>query len=113
MTYSACDPGNYIVFPGSPAEAWEADKFLDLHKDSLRMKLEYGRDDFLVAIVGSQLMYKGLWLEHALVLQALYPVFVDFQSSDTLNSHLKIIILTGDLAGNYSSTVEVQQFIPV
>lgn len=106
MSYSACDPGNYIVIPGSPAEAWEADKFFDLHKDSLRMELEYGHDDFVVAIVGSQLMYKGLWLEHALVLQALYPVFVDFRSAGNLNSHLKIIILTGDLAGNYSSTVE-------
>ncbi|KAL2478723.1 glycosyl transferase family 1 protein [Forsythia ovata] len=106
MAYSACDPGNYIVIPGSPAEAWEADKFLDLHKDNLHMKLEYGPDDFVVAIVGSQLMYKGLWLEHALILQALYPVFVDFQSAGNLNSHLKIIILTGELAGNYSRAVE-------
>ncbi|KAI3444470.1 hypothetical protein Pfo_001135 [Paulownia fortunei] len=103
MAYLACDPGNYFVIPGSPAEAWKADNLMTSHKDNLRLKIGYGPDDFVVAVVGSQLLYRGLWLEHAFVLQALYPVLRDFSGS---SSRLKIIILAGDSTSNYSSAVE-------
>ncbi|KAL8483702.1 hypothetical protein ACS0TY_026400 [Phlomoides rotata] len=29
VAYSACDPGNYLVIPGSPAEAWKAYNLMD------------------------------------------------------------------------------------
>ncbi|XP_059651310.1 uncharacterized protein LOC132298944 isoform X2 [Cornus florida] len=106
MFYSAFDAGNYFVIPGTPAEAWEADNFLALHKESPRVKMDYGLDDFIIAIVGSQFLYSGLWLEHALVLQALLPLFADFPSDNSSNSQLKVIILSGDSAGNYSVAVE-------
>lgn len=103
MAYSTCDPGNYVVIPGSPAEAWKVDKLLASYKLNPELKLSYGPNEFVVAIVGSQVQYRGQWLEHALVLQALYPVFQDFSSSD---SHLRIIILAGDHESNYSRVVE-------
>ncbi|XP_022858780.1 uncharacterized protein LOC111379604 isoform X1 [Olea europaea var. sylvestris] len=106
MTYSACDSGNYFVIPGSPAEVWEADSFMALHNDNPRLMTEYSLDDLVVAVVSSQLLYKGLWLEHALVLQALYPVFVDFSSGANMNSGLKIIVLVGDTTSNYTRVVE-------
>ncbi|CAI9781525.1 unnamed protein product [Fraxinus pennsylvanica] len=106
MTYSACDTGNYFVIPGSPAEVLEADSFMASHNDNPRLMTEYGLDDLVVAVVGSQLLYKGLWLEHALILQALYPVFVDFSSGANLNSSLKIVILAGDATSNYTRVVE-------
>ncbi|KAA8516117.1 hypothetical protein F0562_019296 [Nyssa sinensis] len=83
MLYSACDAGNYFVIPGSPVEAWEADNFMVLYGDNLR-----------------------LWLEHALILQALSPLFTDFPFDTNSSSHLKIIILSGDSTGNYSVAVE-------
>lgn len=109
MAYSACDPGNYFVIPGSPGEAWKVDKLMASYKDNLHLKINYGPDDFAIAVVGSQLLYRGLWLEHAFVLQALYPVLTDFSGS---SSRLKIFILAGDSTSNYSSVVKVQQFLP-
>ncbi|XP_052171310.1 uncharacterized protein LOC127787353 isoform X2 [Diospyros lotus] len=106
MLYSACDVGNYFVIPGSPAEAWEADNFMVSHKDSPCEKMDYGPDDFLIVIVGSQFLYRGLWLEHAFILKALLPIFMDFPSDENSNSGLKIIVLSGDSTSNYSVAVE-------
>lgn len=94
MAYSVCDPGNYFVIPGSPKAAWEAKK-----------SIASFRNGFAIAIVGSQLLYRGLWLEHAFILQALFPVNTDFMNS---TSHLKIFILAGDSTSNYSRAVEVE-----
>ncbi|XP_043715599.1 uncharacterized protein LOC122663996 [Telopea speciosissima] len=98
MMYSTFDAGNYFVIPGSPAEAWEADNFLALYsRDDLRVKLGFKPDDFIVAIVGSQFSYSGLWLEHSLVLQALLPLL----DSD---SRVKVGILSGN--SNYKVAME-------
>ncbi|XP_059636106.1 uncharacterized protein LOC132278330 [Cornus florida] len=106
MLYAACDSGNYFVIPGSPDEAWEADKYMLLYQNNLRREMDYGLDDFVIAIVGSQFLYTGLWLEHAFILQALLPLLADFSSVNNYSSHLKIVILTGDSTGNYSMAVE-------
>ncbi|KAL0379450.1 UNVERIFIED_CONTAM: hypothetical protein Sangu_0009300 [Sesamum angustifolium] len=103
MAYSACDPGNYFVIPGSPAEAWKAENFLASNGNNPHLKIGYAQDDFVVAVVGSQILYRGLWLDHAFVLQALHPVLRDCSSS---SSRLKIIILAGHSTSNYSSAVE-------
>lgn len=106
MAYSACDPGNYFVIPGSPVEAWKADSLMDSYKDNILRN--YASDVFTIAVVGSQLLYRGLWLEHALVLKALYPVFEDFGLS---SSHLKIFVLAGESTSNYSRVVEVHHLM--
>ncbi|XP_042043834.1 uncharacterized protein LOC121789431 [Salvia splendens] len=103
IVYSMCDPGNYFVISGSPEEAWKADRQKALVKENIPPNVEYGPDDFVIAVVGSQLSYRGLWLEHAFVLKALYPLYKDFGDS---SSRLKIIISTGDSTSNYSSIVE-------
>ncbi|KAF8413260.1 hypothetical protein HHK36_001236 [Tetracentron sinense] len=107
MLYSTFDAGNYFVIPGSPAEAWEADKLMTLYnKDDLRVKMGYRPDDFVIAIVGSQFLYSGSWLEHALVLQALLPIVADFPSDHNSNSPLKIMILSGNLTSNDNAAME-------
>lgn len=108
MIYSAFDGGNYYVIPGSPAEAWEADTTMALNKDDIRLKMGLEANDFVIAVVGSQFLYRGLWLEHALVLQALLPVFAGFPFDNNSNSRLKIIVLSGDSTSNYSMAVEVR-----
>ncbi|KAG8363290.1 hypothetical protein BUALT_Bualt19G0006800 [Buddleja alternifolia] len=92
MAYSVCDSGNYLVIPGSPEESCKADK-----------QLVSWKDDFIVAIVGSQLSYRDLWLDHAFVLRALYRLLTDFSYS---SSRLKIIIVAGDSSSSSSSIVE-------
>ncbi|XP_042480684.1 uncharacterized protein LOC122061481 [Macadamia integrifolia] len=107
MMYSTFDAGNYFVIPGSPAEAWEADNFFALYsKDDLRVKLGFKPDDFIVAIVGSQFSYSGLWLEHSLVLQALLPLLRDFPSDSDSDSLIKVGILSGNSTGNYKVALE-------
>lgn len=110
MLYSVCDSGNYYVIPGSPFEAWEADHFTVTDKDNLRVKMDYGPDDFVIVVVGSQFLYRDLWLEHAFVLKALLPLIEDL-SSNHPNSLLKIILLSGGLTSNYSVAVEVNAYI--
>ena len=107
MIYSTFDTGNYYVIPGSPAEVWKGETAMNLYKDNQRMKMGYEPDEVLIAIVGSQFMYRGLWLEHALILQALLPLFADFSSGNNSNSHPKIIVLSSDSTSSYSMAVEV------
>ena len=107
MIYSTFDVGNFFVIPGTPAEAWEADTVMALHKDNLRVKMGYELEDAVIAIVGSQFMYRGLWLEHAIILQALLPVLSDFPLDNNSNSYLKIVVLSGDSTSNYGVVFEV------
>ncbi|EPS70431.1 hypothetical protein M569_04330 [Genlisea aurea] len=103
MAYSACDPGNYFVIPGSSMEAWEVGEVTKDKKDNTSAVGKDFETFFVVAIVGSSLVYKGRWLEHALVLKALHPFLRSFSGSGT---HLKIVILTGSSTPDYSSVVE-------
>ncbi|KAF5744402.1 hypothetical protein HS088_TW08G01007 [Tripterygium wilfordii] len=102
MLYSAFDTGNYYVIPGSPAEAWEAENMMASYKDNLRVKMGYGPDDIVIAVVGSEFLYRGLWLEHALVLQSLVRLY----AVDNLTSNLKILVLSGHSTNNHSAVVE-------
>ncbi|XP_043713993.1 uncharacterized protein LOC122662420 isoform X2 [Telopea speciosissima] len=105
MMYSTFDAGNYFVIPGSPAEAWEADILMALYnKDDLREKMGFKPEDLIVAIVGSQFSYSGLWLEYTFVLQALLPLFRDFSSNS--DSLIKLNILSGNSTGNYKVVLE-------
>lgn len=106
MIYSTLDSGNYFVISGSPAEALEMNDFKDVRTDNLRLKMGYRNNDFIIAIVGSQFLYRGLWLEHALVLKALLPLFSEFPVDKDSNSRLKIIILSEDSTSNYTVAVE-------
>lgn len=95
ILYSEFDAGNFYVIPGSPEEVWKA-KNLEFPQ----------KDDVIISIVGSQFLYKGQWLEHALLLQALRPLFSGYYQ-ESHNSHLKIIVLGGESASNYSVAIEV------
>jgi len=108
MIYSTFDAGNFFVIPGSPAEALEAEAFMTLHKDNLRVNMGYGSDDVIIAIVGSQFLYKGMWLGHAIVLRALEPLVADFPvNKDNAGARLRIIVHSGELTNNYSVALEV------
>ncbi|XP_039011965.1 uncharacterized protein LOC120141095 isoform X2 [Hibiscus syriacus] len=106
MIYSTFDTGNYYVIPSSPADVWKGESAMYLYIDHQHTSMGYGPDELLIAIVGSQFMYRGLWLEHALILQALLPLFADFSSDNNSSSLPKIIVLSGDSTSNYSMAVE-------
>lgn len=82
-----------------------------LQKDNLRISMGYGPEDVVIAIVGSQFLYKGMWLGHAVVLQALSPLLADFPiSKDNSSAQLRIIVHSGELSSNYSVALEVYFF---
>ncbi|WOL14684.1 hypothetical protein Cni_G23465 [Canna indica] len=106
MMYSTFNMGNYMVIPGSPAEAWEADTFMAIYKDqTLRESMGYTAEDFLIAIVGSQFSYSGMLLEHGLFLEALRPLVQ--QISNVSHSSLKVCILGWNFTGAYKKALEV------
>lgn len=114
MIYSTFDAGNFYVIPGSPAEALEADAFMALHKDNLRISMGYGPEDVIIAIVGSPFLYKSMWLGHAIVLRALSPLLADFSlSKDNSSAQLRIIVHSGELTNNYSLALEVSLSFPL
>ncbi|KAI7740114.1 hypothetical protein M8C21_010332 [Ambrosia artemisiifolia] len=107
MYYAAFDAGNYFVIPGSPSEACKLDNSIIVQEESLRVRMNVRAHDFVIAITGSQFLYKGLWVEHALVLRALLPLLAEFPvDDDGLSQRLRIIILSQDLTGNYSAAIE-------
>ncbi|XP_058096001.1 uncharacterized protein LOC131241259 isoform X5 [Magnolia sinica] len=107
MMYATFDAGNYFVIPGSPDEAWEAQYIMDLHHGhDPQADIGYRSEDFVIAIVGSQFSYSGLWLEHALVLQALAPILAETSSDNQLDSHLKVGILSGNSNSTYNVALE-------
>ncbi|VFQ94688.1 unnamed protein product [Cuscuta campestris] len=106
ILYSTCDTGNYFVIPGSTSEVWEAANFLASNTDSYRAKMGYGSGDFIIVILGSQLLYKGLWLEQALILQSLQPILLHMENDGSSKSHFKVIVLAGGSNSNYTMAVE-------
>ncbi|KAI4364708.1 hypothetical protein MLD38_020764 [Melastoma candidum] len=105
VVFSSYDSGNFYVIPGSPVEAWEAGHILNTYEENLREKWSIGPTDVVVAVVGSQFLYKGLWLEHALILQAMSTLLPIFPSDSS--STLKVIFLCGNTPTNYSAVLEI------
>lgn len=106
MIYSSFDAGNYYVIPGSPSDFWEANKTVSSYKDE-RVKMGFNPNDFIITVVGSEFFYKSLWLEHALILEALLPLSSELLADNDSDSPLKIIVLSGYSTTNYSKAVEV------
>ncbi|KAG7990513.1 hypothetical protein I3843_02G029600 [Carya illinoinensis] len=95
MIYSTFDVGNFFVIPGSPAEAWEVDTAMALQNDNIRVKMGYDPEDTVVAIVGSEFLYRGF-----------IPVVLNFPLDNSSNSKLKIIVLSGNSTSDYGVVIE-------
>lgn len=108
MLYSEFDSGNYYVIPGYPADALRAHTGIAWDKNDTQVEMGYSASDLVIAVVGTQFLYRGSWLEHALILKALRPLFADsFSERESSSSRIKIMILTAGSASNYSVVVEV------
>ena len=93
--------GNFFVILDTSAEEWEVNTVMALHKDNLHVKMGYELEDTIIAIVGSQFLYRGLWLENAIILHALLPVLSNFPLYNNSNSNLEIVVLSGHSTSNY------------
>lgn len=112
MMYSAYDSGNFFVIPGFASEALEAERLFSFNKENnSRDDMGYDREDLVVAVVGSQFLYSGLWVEHTLVLQSLLPLLSNSRSDTLSNSHFKVGILSGNATSAYKVALEVDGFM--
>lgn len=105
--YSSLDAGNFLVIPGCPTEAWEADNLVTWKEHNGKSKIGYTHKDFVIAIVGGEFSYSGLLLEHALILEAIKPLLQQFKH---VNSSLKICILNANLTTVHRNILEVISF---
>ena len=106
--YAAFDSGNYFVIPGSPAVAFQADRFIAKSYDQdVRISLSLDPKDFVIAVVGSQFSYSGLLVEVALVLQAVGPLLQQYPSENSTQTGLQVRILTGNITDKHRIALEV------
>ncbi|VAH77662.1 unnamed protein product [Triticum turgidum subsp. durum] len=111
VMYAAFDSGNYFVIPGSPAPAFQADRFIVKNYDKyVRISLSLGPRDFVIAMVGSQFSYDGLLMEEALVLQAVGPLLQQYPSENSTQTELKVRILTGNQTDKHRIALEVRMY---
>ncbi|XP_031504760.1 uncharacterized protein LOC116267270 [Nymphaea colorata] len=107
MMYAAFDSGNYMVVPGSSVESWEASMFKALNRGrDVRAEMGYSDEDFVIVIVGSQLLYSGIWLEHSLVMKALVPLLAQLHNGNSSDSRLKIAIVSGNSTSTYKVSLQ-------
>lgn len=107
VMYAAFDSGNYFVIPGSPAVAFQADRFIAKSYDQdVRIGLSLSSRDFVIAVVGSQFSYGGLLMEEALVLQAVRPLLQQYPSENSTQTGLKVRILTGNVTDKHRMALE-------
>ncbi|CAN6443902.1 unnamed protein product [Victoria cruziana] len=107
MMYAAFDSGNYMVIPGSSVESWEASIYKALSGGRVvRAEMGYTDEDFVIVIIGSQLLYSGMWLEHSLVMKALVPLLGQIHNSNSSDSRLKIAIVSGNSTSTYKVSLQ-------
>ncbi|GLJ06827.1 hypothetical protein SUGI_0049490 [Cryptomeria japonica] len=105
MMYSQLDTGNFFVIPGSPHDAWVAERFSALHgKEELRMSLGLNKEDLVVLVVGSPFFYSGLWWEHTMAIQALQPIALKFIKHH--HKSFKLVILSRNSTGGYAIALQ-------
>lgn len=108
MEYSLLDSGNFFVLPGSPTCVWEAEQYMSTHtREEVRGALNLRSHDIAIAVVGSPFSYKGVWREHAIVMQAILPLARDIQNSRTDSFSLKLFFLSGGFSSGYNTALQI------
>lgn len=107
MLYSAFDAGNYFVIPSSAVETWRSFNFpLPQNEEKTRIRMGYKSNSFIIAIVGSQFSYSGMWIEYALVLQVLAAALKKLSTDEASKFVIKLGISSGNSSDTYKSALE-------
>jgi hypothetical protein len=102
MIYTTLDTGNFFVIPGSPLEVWESEQYMMRHSwKSLRTQAGFEPDCFVIVMVGSPVLYHGMWREHAIVIRAVARALSILEAS--LNKESSPVHLLVYSSGNTSS----------
>jgi hypothetical protein len=110
MIYTTLDTGNFFVIPGSPLEVWESEQYMMRHSwKSLRTQAGLEPDCFVIVMVGSPVLYHGMWREHAIVIRAVARALSILEASPNKESspvHL-LVYSSGNTSSAYGEALQV------
>eukprot|EP00250_Pteridium_aquilinum_P011154 c19869_g1_i2 orf=453-2816(-) len=102
MMHTLLDTGNFLVIPGSPKDVWDVKSYMKLYnRDRLRQALGISSKDIVFTIVGSPFTYKGIWREHAMIMQSVWPM----HKKD--GPALKLLFVGSNSGSSYSNVIQV------
>ncbi|KAI5063832.1 hypothetical protein GOP47_0020502 [Adiantum capillus-veneris] len=109
MMHTLLDTGNFLVFPGSPKDTWDVKSYMKLQKrGNVRQALGFSPRDTVLTVVGSPFTYKGVWREHAMIMQAVLPIFEKNKKMNRKDDPaLKLIFVGSNSGRSYSKVVQV------
>lgn len=109
MMHTLLDTGNFLVVPGSPKDVWDVKSYMKSHsRDRLRQAFGFTSEDIVLTIVGSPFSYKGVWREHAMVMQSVLPMLD--KTSQVYNKDgtaLKLLFVGSNSGSSYGSVIQV------
>ncbi|KAK3015816.1 hypothetical protein RJ639_007556 [Escallonia herrerae] len=95
MLYSVLDTGNFFVVPGSPIDVWSAESYSKTHsRPLLRKDTEIGKDDMVVAIVGTSFFLNELSWDYAVAMHVLGPLLVKYARGEDVRGSFKFDVAT-------------------
>lgn len=109
MMHTLLDTGNFLVISGSPKDAWDVKSYVKSHsRDELRQALGLKLEDVVLTVVGSPFTYKGVWREHAMIMQSVFPIFNKMtQVNKKEGPALKLLFVGSNPASSYGHVVQV------
>ncbi|XP_016551080.1 uncharacterized protein LOC107850823 isoform X1 [Capsicum annuum] len=107
MLYSGLDTGNFFVIPGSPKDNWAADSYSRRHsKSQSRKTYGFGKDDLLVLVFGSSILYNELSWDYALSFRDIEPLLLNFAGRSDVEERLKFVFMSGNSSDGYKEALQ-------
>ncbi|KAK3035024.1 hypothetical protein RJ639_033938 [Escallonia herrerae] len=107
MLYSVLDTGNFFVIPGSPVDVWSAESYSKTHsRPLLRKDTGIGKDDIVVAIVGTSFFLNELSWDYAVAMHVLGPLLVKYARGEDVRGSFKFVFLCGNSSDGYSDALQ-------
>lgn len=96
------------MIPGSPKDNWAAGTYSRRHsKSQLREKYGFGKDDLLVLVFGSSILYNELSWNYALSIRNIEPLLLKFAGID-VEERLKFVFMSGNSSDGYNEALQVE-----
>lgn len=97
------------MIPASPKDSWAADSYNRRHsKSQLREEYGFDKDDLLVLVAGSSILYNELSWDYALSIHDIEPLLLKFAGSSDVEERLKFVFVSGNSSDGYNEALQVK-----
>ena len=112
MLYSILDNGNFHVIPGSPADVYAAENYMNVHsKSQLREKNGFNGDDILVLVVGSLFFPNELSWDYAVAMHSIGPLLSIYARRREVEGSFKFVFLCCNSTDGSHDALKVYTFL--